>query len=140
MEEVLKVGMLGCTITVAYLGYCQIRSFFDAITSKQEFTSDRSCDGDVILNNAEQPCQHDWSTCLTDLSGHNWYDEVVEAEDEYIKGQVHYRCERCGLENGHRSIRITNIRSIGYGNKSLAGRLSLEEFCRRILDQLKHLQ
>jgi hypothetical protein len=81
MEEVLKVGMLGCTITVAYLGYCQIRSFFDAITSKQEFTSDRSCDGDVILNNAEQPCQHDWSTCLTDLSGHNWYDEVVEAED-----------------------------------------------------------
>lgn len=129
MGELLKVGVVGCAVAGLYVGYLQFRTFISNYHSTIEEVDK------VKLR--QRLCNHDWSTCLSDLSGRNLYDYYFETDEIFIDGQFYYRCERCQLEIDQQSVRIT-VASIGYGDKLLPGKLSLEEFSKRLLDQTRH--
>jgi hypothetical protein len=134
MGELLKIGVVGCAVAGIYVGYLQFRAFMSYYHSISCNSTTEEVDK-VKLR--QKLCNHDWSTCLSDLSGRNLYDYYFETDEIFIDGQFYYRCERCQLEIDQQSVRIT-VASIGYDDKLLPGKLSLEEFSKRLLDQTRH--
>lgn len=161
MDELVKAGMLCCTATVAYLSYLQFQSFLATLKANHDksLTNNTYADSKIRLLKEEDElsereetapspavntiefrqryCNHDWSTYLIDMSGYDIFDGATEDDQDFIDGQFHYRCERCQVEEGHQAVRIP-IKVLGYGNKFLPGRLSLEVFAGRLIDQTRN--
>lgn len=85
---------------------------------------------ELALSFRQENCDHDWSTCLTDLSPIDDFGEYIDGD--YFDAEVFWRCERCQLKQGVRQIKVKST-ILNHGNRIVVGRLSLSNFQRKLL-------